>query len=379
MENKVLEKVDIDKEKFLSLARYIFENPELALEEHLAVKKLIKVMEIEGFEIEDKLGGMATAFRAKKANGNGPRIAFIAEYDALPGIGHACGHHLISAMSMGAALALSEVLTDLPGEISLIGTPAEENGNGKTYLIDSGIFNDTDVALMIHPNNKTFLAPEMLMLAGLEITFLGRAAHAAASPEEGINALDAVILLFSSINALRQQLKDDVRIHGIIVEGGEAPNSIPAKCKARIEIRTKEPDYFEEVIKKVKNCAFAAGLATGAEVEINNFEPTILSMKTNHTLSNIFKEQLEKFNLDYLEDAFPIGSSDIGNLSWVIPCIHPFFKVTEGMESLHTDGFLKASLEPFALERTVTGAKLLALTGLKLLQNPDLVEEAKAE
>ena len=262
MRKRILNEVEKRKEKITSLSQFLYHNPEIGWEEHLAAKKIVGILREEGFQVTENLGGLTTAFRGSKKNGSGPRIAFIAEYDVLPEIGHACGHHLITAMSVGAALSLSVLLDTYPGEIILIGTPAEESGAGKIHLIDQGIFSEIDAAMMIHPHHKTCLSPVMLALAGLEFTFFGKTAHAAAVPHLGINALDAVILLFNNINAHRQQLKDDVRIHGIIVEGGEAPNIIPSKCRVRIEIRAEELGKPVKIELNRKECIISTRTRT---------------------------------------------------------------------------------------------------------------------
>ncbi len=378
MEKRIEQVVESYKDKILELAQFIRENPEIGLEEYESSKKIVEMLKEEGFEVEENFEGMPTAFVGRKKNGEGPKIAFMAEYDALPQIGHACGHNLIASMSFGAAVALSKALDEFNGEILLVGSPAEEIGEGKPYLIEKGVFDDVDVAMMIHPCPKTCLAPEVLAIGGIDFNFYGKAAHAAAAPHEGVNALDAVILLFNNINALRQQLRDDARVHGIIIEAGAVANSIPDKSKVRLEIRAKDQEYFLSLVEKVKNCAKAAELATGTRLEWNHFEPTCDSLKTNNALLDIFKNQMEKQGVPM--DNYPLsGSTDMGNLSQVVPSIHPFMKMIDKDEGLHTEGFLRETKSQYAMNKTVEGAKLLALTGLEILRNPEKLVEVKRE
>lgn len=372
------EKIESMEAKIKELSDYLYENPEVGLAEYRSAEKISLLLEAEGFQVNRDFSEMPTAFVARKRVGEGPSIAFIAEYDALAENGHACGHHLISAMSFAAAVALASQLEEFHGEVVVVGTPSEESGDGKPYLIEKGIFENIDVAMMIHPHSKTCLAPDVLAIAGLDFNFFGKAAHAGGEPHNGINALDAIILLFNNINALRQQLKDDVRIHGIILEAGEAPNIIPAKSKARLEVRSMEQKYFLSVIEKVKDCARAAAIATGCKLEWNHYEPTCNSMNVNGSLLEILKEKMEAFHIA-IEQDFLLGSTDMGNLSQVIPCIHPLLKMTEGNEGLHTVEFLEATLKPFARERVLLGAKLMALTGLELLTNPERLEKIQKE
>jgi len=335
------------------------------------------MLKAEGFEVEH-FSEMPTAFVGRKKKGKGPKIAFMAEYDALPEIGNACGHNLIAAMSFGAAISLSKALDDYEGEIILAGSPAEELGEGKPFLIKKGVFDDVDVAMMIHPHCKTIYEVDVLAIAGIDFNFYGKAAHAAANPESGVNALDAVVLLFNNINALRQQLRDDARVHGIIIEAGSAANSIPDKSRVRLEMRAKDQKYFYELIEKVKRCAEAAALATGCRLEWNHFEPNCDSMTTNQTLLDIYKKNIQEFDIK-IETTKESGSTDMGNLSQVVPSIHPWLKVIEVNANLHTEEFLNAMNSDYTKDRTILGAKLLALTGLDILKNPEKLADIKKE
>ncbi|HFL2414151.1 TPA: M20 family metallopeptidase [Clostridioides difficile] len=378
MKEKVIQVADSITEKIWDLSTYLYENPEIGLQEFKSSKKIAEFLKNEGFEVEENLAGMATAFKATKKNGNGPRIVFTAEYDALPGIGHACGHHLIAAMSVGAGVSLASVLDTYEGEVTIIGTPSEETGDGKPYLIEHGVFDGFDAAMMIHPNSSTCLEPEMIAIGGLDFVFTGKSSHAGAMPYNGVNALDAVVLLYNNINALRQQLVDGTRIHGIILEAGKAANVIPDNGKVRLEIRAKEQDYFNKVVEKVINCAKGAAIATGCELDFYNFEPTCQGLTHNKVLLDVFKNIMKDFGMEENGEVL-LGSSDMGNVSQIIPTIHPMIQVTENGEELHTKEFLEASINPYAKDRVIDGIKILALTGFNLFENPELLKKMKEE
>lgn len=377
MKERIVAEIERNKQRIMELSDYILENPEVALEEFKASRKLAEFLRSEGFQVEEALAGMSTAFRATKRNGDGPRIAFLAEYDALPGYGHACGHNLISAMSVGAVVALATILDTYGGEISIFGTPGEEIGEGKPYLIEKGVFDGYDAAMMIHPFSSTCADPVVTTIGGYDFTFEGKTAHAGAKPFEGVNALDAVVMLYNGVSVLRQQLRDGTRIHGIIPEGGTVVNSIPDRCRIRLEVRAKELDYYSEVVEKVVNCAKAASLATGCKLEYSQFERTCLGLNENPVLVEIFKEKLKELGIPEGPPVFG-GSTDMGDVSYRLPAIHPFLKCAENDEFPHTEEFLEAMKKPYAKESAVTGMKLLALTGLALFENPELLDKLKS-
>ncbi|MBH6948909.1 M20 family metallopeptidase [Clostridioides difficile] len=378
MKEKVIQVADSIREKIWDLSTYLYENPEIGLQEFKSSKKIAEFLRNEGFEVEENLAGMATAFRATKKNGNGIRIVFTAEYDALPGIGHACGHHLIAAMSVGAGVALASALDTYEGEVTIIGTPSEETGDGKPYLIEHGVFDNFDAAMMIHPNSSTCLTPEMIAIGGLDFIFTGKAAHAGAMPYNGVNALDAVVLLYNNINALRQQLVDGTRVHGIILEAGKAANVIPDRGKVRLEIRAKEQDYFNKVVERIINCAKGAAMATGCELDFYHFEPTCQGLTHNKVLLDVFKNVMKDFGIEENGEVL-LGSTDMGNVSQIIPTIHPMIQVTQNGEELHTKEFLESSIKPYSKEIVMDGIKMLALTGLNLFERPELIKKMKEE
>jgi len=261
-------------DRLIEINDYLYENPEVGSQEVHTVQLLTDELEIHGFEVERHACELETAFKATHIEKEGgPRIAFIAEYDALPEIGHGCGHNMIATIAIGAGIVAKKVLKNQPVTIMVIGAPDEEgtgiHADGKILMINQGAFNDVDVSMMVHPLNITTCRKSTLALADLTMEFFGKTAHAAASPYKGINALDAVIQTFDSINALRQHVKSDVRMHGIITHGGVAPNIVPEYAAARFYVRSESRTYLKEVLEKVKNCARGAALTTGAEVKLS--------------------------------------------------------------------------------------------------------------
>lgn len=386
---RIIKRIDEISNDLIEIAKYIHDNPELGYVERKAVKILTKFLEDHGFKVKRNLIGLETAFKASyKGAGrkDKPKIALLAEYDALPEIGHACGHNLICTMSIGAAIGLKEVLDEVDGTIIVLGCPAEESSaidellaGAKVYMVEKGIFDDIDVALMLHPADRTALEMETTALEALEFTYHGKAAHAAVAPWEGVNALNAIIELFNNINALRQHLKPDVRVHGIITEGGVAPNIVPEKAQAKFYIRAKNKDYLKIVVDKIKNCARAAELATGAKLSIRKFEHTFYNIITNKTLAQIVKKYFEKFG-ESVADIFPGGgSTDMGNVSWKVPSVHAMIRVAPKGTVPHTHEFAKATKSELAHKMLIIGAKVLALTSLEILLNRDLLMKIKEE
>ena len=330
------------------------------------------------------VAGHETSFVArKKSDKPGPSIAFLAEYDALPGIGHACGHNTIGTTSVAAAIALSKVLDETGGEAVVFGTPAEEggpNGSAKGSFVKHGLVEGIDAALMLHPSGQTRLTTGSLAVDPLDFEYIGKPAHAAASPHEGINALDAVIQLFNGINALRQQLHDDVRIHGIITHGGDAPNIIPEYAKARFFIRAATRSRLNEVTRRVKAVAEGAALATGAKLNVIAFQNEVDNLLLNDHYNEVFKNVIEELGETVATDERSgIGSTDAGNISQVVPTIHPYIKIGPDELVAHTVPFREAAASPQGDEALLKGAKALALTAFQLITDDVLLKEIKAE
>jgi amidohydrolase len=309
-------------------------------------------------------------------------VALLAEMDALPGIGHGCGHNLIGPAAAGAAAVLSKVLPESAGTVLVLGTPAEEDGGGKIALLNAGLFREVDCAMMVHPSSKRMVTKGFIGLVRINLTFTGRSSHASAYPEEGINALDGVIQTFNGVNAMRQQLGSDVRIHGIITDGGRVPNIIPERASATFYVRSaggmKELNATKE---RFLRCVRGAALATGCEVAIEEEEEVNAPMKVNGSLAGIFREQLHYLGLEEernIPDDRNLGSSDIGNVSQVLPTIHPLVPMRRGV-NIHTSEFADATISDDGHRALSEGVKCLALTTLEVMTNPAALDAVKEE
>ncbi|WP_456277746.1 M20 family metallopeptidase [Bacillus sp. AK128] len=383
MREQILATIDELQKDFYEISEYIGNNPELGHEEVKACKILSEKLTQHGFSVTVGTCDLPTAFTAVYDSGKpGPSIGFMAEYDALPGLGHACGHNLIGTMAVAAGIGLTAALAETGGKVYVYGTPAEETRGGKVTMAEAGVFNHLDVAMMVHPLDHYQKSGASLAMDAIQFEFFGRAAHAAAAPYEGINALDAVIQTFNSINALRQHVKSDVRIHGIISEGGKAANIVPDYAVAQFYVRASNRSYVNEVAEKVKACAQAAGIATGARLEISNYEFSYDDMITNELLSDTFTDNLVSLGVDPTEiivQNSDSGSLDMGNVSYVVPSIHPYIQITTERAACHTPEFQQAAMSEMGKEGMMLGAKTMALTGLDILTKPELLEKIKVE
>lgn len=351
-------------------------------QEYKAMEKLTEKLQSEGFSVEKGTAGLKTAFTAWYGGEKpGPIIAFLGEYDALPQLGHGCGHNLIGVGAVLAAVSLKAAVDLYGGKVMVIGTPAEETDGGKVIMVDNGVFDSVDIAMMIHPASSYESSGTSLAMEALQFDFYGKAAHGASSPHKGINALDAVVNMYVAISTLRQQLTSDIRIHGIISKGGEAANIIPDHTQARYYVRAKEKESLKEVIKKVKNCAQAAALATGCTVEISNYELSYDNLISNTRLSQLFDNNLIQTGVSpgEIKQGLEHGSLDIGNVSQVVPAIHPFVKICEENLAAHTLEFKEAAGSEEGFKLFIKGIQALALTAFDLLTRPELVEEIKKE
>lgn len=362
-----------------ALARRIWEHPEVGYQERRAAAWLAEALEREGFAVERGFGGIATAFRAAWRGGSGPGVAFLCEYDALPGLGHACGHNLIGVGSAAAAMALRHAWPDLPGTVYAVGTPAEETEGAKVRLCELGAFDGLAAALMWHPCDGPCMAYEPLLACrSLRLRFRGRAAHAAAAPWQGLNALDAVVQFFVNAGLLRQQLPEGVRLHGVITRGGDAANVIPDFTEAEYLVRARTVAELERVYARVKDCARAAALATGCAVELEE-GVTFKDLLENATLGAAFRRHLEPRGYAFREPRAPGGSSDIGNVSHVCPTLHPMVTIAPSGIGCHTPGFREAANSPAGYRAMVDAAYALAATAAEMLARPELAAAAAEE
>lgn len=374
--------IDSIKPALTDIALELHKHPEEPFQEHRSMEILTSFLTQNGFSVEKGLAGLPTSFKATTTNYTGdPTIALLAEYDALPELGHACGHNLIGPASIGAAVAMHNLNFQINGQLLVIGTPAEEGGGGKITMLKHGIFNNVDAAMMIHPSNQTRCVSLMLALKEIKFTFHGKSAHAAAFPHEGINALDAVIQTFNNINALRQQLRDDVRVHGIISEGGTAPNIIPNKASAIFYIRALDIPYFEKTIEKVIKCAEGAAVSTGCTLSKEEKDLVYSPFKPNNSLANIFRKNLTLLGIkeNSTKEGGGKGSSDIGNLSQCIPTIHADIAICDYKTVAHSPEFAKAASSENGVKTMVSGAKALAMTVYDLFSSPENIKIIEQE
>jgi amidohydrolase len=364
-----------------ALSHRIHDHPELGYEEVQASGWLCEFLEAQGFAVERGVAGVPTAFRATLGTGPGPTIAILCEYDALPGIGHGCGHNVIAAAGAGAGAGLAAVKDRLPaGRVLVIGTPAEEGGGGKLKLITGGVFADVDCAMMIHGFDRTLLHQDLLGIVRGTFEWSGKAAHASVDPWQGVNALDACIQTFNAVSMLRQQVRPECRIHGIITHGGAAANIIPEYAAAVFYVRAPRIDRMWELYRRVVACAEGAACATGAGLTVTQHDTVYEPLKRNQALLDLFAANMATVGL---AEGEPIpdrlGSSDIGNVSQVIPAIQPMIGIAPPGMAIHTRDFADAAVKPLARAGLVAAAKTMAMTTLDLLARPDAVAAAKAE
>jgi len=376
----VLEEVEAHRSELIDLSLRIHDNPELGLQEVKAAEWLTQYLENKGFEVERGICELPTAFRATYGQGS-PVIAYLAEYDALPDLGHACGHNIIAAAAIGAAVAVRSAIDQLGGRVLVIGTPSEEVCGCKETMSKRGAFTDVDAAMMVHPGTRDIATAPALACSPLEVEFFGRAAHAAAYPEQGINALDALVLSLNNINALRQHVRESSRIHGIIAKGGEAPNIVPAYSKGLFLVRAKDMDYLEELREKVLNCFVAASLATGARLEYRWGDVTYAPLYPNSVLAELFTGNMATLGRSSYTSSPErgLGSTDMGNVSQVVPSIHPFVSIAPPEVLEHSPEFAAAAASEAGMQGLMDGAKALALTGVDLLTDRDLLDRVKDE
>ncbi|HXX59805.1 MAG TPA: M20 family metallopeptidase [Candidatus Sulfotelmatobacter sp.] len=379
---RVAAAVAAHRDEILSLSHAIHADPEPAFQEVRAAARVADALRHHGFAVTAPAGRLATAVRATLAGGlgpDGPRVGILAEYDALPGLGHGCGHNTMAASGVGAAIALAELAPDWRGEVVFLGTPAEESGSGKQYMLDDGLFEGLDAALLFHPGDRDHAACLLLACEDVEVTFTGLQAHASSDPWSGRNALDAMVLLFTSIGLWRQQLPQHARVHGIIIEGGTAPNIIPDRSVGRFMIRSTDQAYFESLRQRFREMVTAAAMATGTEAA-TVFSSGSTVMKDNATLAARFRAHMEAAGrVDQGVDPERIGSSDMGNVSLMLPTIHPTLAICDDGVPGHSTRFRDAAATPRADETTLLAATLVARTALDLLDDPALAEAAWRE
>ncbi|MBQ6356731.1 MAG: M20 family metallopeptidase [Solobacterium sp.] len=372
---------------YQDIALAIHAKPEVSNYEFFASETLTNQLKAEGFEIELPAAHQRTGFAAYYKSGKpGPVVVLLAEYDALAGLGHGCGHNIFGATSSLAGAALKSVIDELGGEVRVYGTPGEEGGeegSAKGSFVRDGYFKDVDFALCVHPGSspENGLSSRNLANAPVDIEFWGKPAHAAAVPHLGLNALDAQILVYNAISMLRQQVTPDVRIHGIITDGGTAPNVIPEYTKSKYYLRAAAKSTVEDIYAKVEKIVEGAALQTGTKGSMHLFQNFVDNMVLTPKLDQVWAENLKALGHESEPQTWDVqpGSSDVGNVSQVVPVIQPMLSITDVAVPGHSQGMVEASCSQKGLDSIILGAKALAWTAIDVILNPQLLQEIKDE
>ena len=380
MKASVAADIDARRRELNELSLKIHANPELGFHEEKAAAWLTQYLEESGFAIELGICELKTAFRASYGQGK-PVIGLMAEYDALPGLGHACGHNLIATCAVGAAVASKLAIDRFGGSILVIGTPAEEIWGGKSLMADKGAFDNLDAAMLVHPGMHDAVVIKALAAQALEVEFFGRESHASSKPEGGINALDAMILSFTAINSLRQHIKSKARIHGIITDGGQAVNVVPAYSAGTFMVRAEDEAYLDELKKRVISCFSGAATATGARLEYKWSEAYYAPMRSNLALAQVSRQNVQpmRHKVKLSDPSKSLASTDMGNVSQLVPTIQPKIAIAPGHILPHSPQFAEASASETGLQCLIDAAKAMAMTVADLVASPELVTKLKNE
>jgi len=373
--------VEAARDEIVGLSHRIHADPEPAFEEHHAAAWIVEILTRHGYTVEHPAGSLPTAIRATLRGGrggDGPRIGILAEFDALPGLGHGCGHNTMAASGVGAAIALASLADELPGEIVFLGTPAEERGSGKQVMIDDGLFDGIDAALLYHPCDRDHVESHPLASEDVDVVYRGLQSHASSDPWRGKNALDALILLFASVGLWRQQLRPTARVHGIIREGGTAANIIPDHTAAWFMIRSDDEGEYQAMRERFGALCQAAALATDTTVQVT-FSGLARTMRNNHVLAERFRANMAAYGIADQGDDANAGSTDMANVSRVCPTIHPDLAIAPEGTPGHSILFRDAAVTSRADEVILLAATLVAQTAFELFSDPALVAAAWQE
>jgi amidohydrolase len=375
--------VDSLRGELLELSHAIHQEPELALEEFKAAERLTAAVAHNDLPVVRGTFGLKTAYAAEFGRDGGPTIAILSEYDALPGVGHACGHNIIATAGLGASLALAKLGARLPGRVRYLGTPAEERFGGKEIIAREGAFDGVDAAMMIHPANLNLTTMPCIAISEVEVTYHGRASHASAMPYRGLNALDAVVSAYQAIAQLRQHIRQTERIHGIITEGGLAANIVPERAACRFYVRAADVHDLATLKKRVNACFEAGALSTGCTADIRWGTTDYLDMKTNWPMAGLFEKNAAGLGREFFPQkdipAGFAGSTDMGNVSHRVPSIHPMLAVAPAGVIIHNAEFATWAASPRGDEGVIDGAKALAQTALDLMFDTQMLATAKAD
>jgi amidohydrolase len=383
LKKDVTRAIDAMRAELLGLSHEIHQEPELALEEFKSVERLARGVERHDLSVQREAFGLKTAYVAEFGSTSGPNISILSEYDALPGVGHACGHNIIATAGYGAAIALSRLGAALPGRVRYLGAPAEERYGGKELMAREGAFEGVDAAMMVHPSNLDLATMPCIAISEVEVTFHGRAAHASAMPHRGVNALDAVVTAYQSIAQLRQHIRQTERIHGIITEGGLAANIVPERASCRYYVRAADVHELAPLKKRVHACFEAAALATGCTADIRWGDADYLDLKTNWPMAEAFTRNALTIGREFVSPkSIPAGfagSTDMGNVSHRVPSIHPMLAVAPVGVIIHNAEFARWAASDKGDAAVIDGAKALAMTALDLMSEKGLLESTRAD
>ncbi|SUM69835.1 M20 family metallopeptidase [Staphylococcus hominis] len=376
---EILDYIENKKYDYVEISHRIHERPELGNEEIFASRTLIDQLRANEFEIETDIAGHATGFIATyQSEKEGPTIGYLAEYDALPGLGHTCGHNIIGTASVLAGVALKQVIDHIGGKVVVLGCPAEEggeNGSAKASYVKAGVIDDIDIALMIHPGNETYPTINTLAVDVLDIKFYGKSAHASENADEALNALDAMISYFNGVAQLRQQIKKSHRVHGVILDGGKAANIIPDYTHARFYTRATTRKELDILTERVNQIARGAAIQTGCDYEFGPIQNGVNEFIKTPKLDELFEKYAIEVGEEVSYDDFGFGSTDTGNVSHIVPTIHPHVKIGSRNLVGHTHRFRKAAASVHGDQALIRGAKIIALMGLELIENKKLFDE----
>ncbi|MAG04033.1 MAG: amidohydrolase [Acidimicrobiaceae bacterium] len=377
---RVLGKVDDLADTLISASHQIHAQPELGFSEHFAHELLTGVLEAEGMDVVRSAYGLETAFEAS-AGSRGPLVAVLCEYDALPGIGHACGHNIIATAGLGAGLAAAAVATELGGRVRILGTPAEEGGGGKVLMLERGAFDGVEAALMVHPADADLRNITSLAVQQVQAVFTGRAAHAAAAPERGLNALDAAVLGYMNVAALRQHIAPEERIHGIFTDAGQRANIVPERAAASWYVRSPDRAGADALAERVVACLDAGALASGCSVSIELIQPSYNEVRDNQVLLDRYVANSVALGRDVhpTDHHRVVGSTDLGNVSYAVPAIHPMIKTAPTGTAIHTNDFAAAAVSGEADQAILHGARSMALTVVDCWVDKGVLEAASSE
>ena len=376
---EILDYIENKKYDYVEISHRIHERPELGNEEIFASRTLIDQLRANDFEIETDIAGHATGFIATyQSEKEGPTIGYLAEYDALPGLGHACGHNIIGTASVLAGVALKQVIDHVGGKVVVLGCPAEEggeNGSAKASYVKAGVIDDIDIALMIHPGNETYPTINTLAVDVLDIKFYGKSAHASENADEALNALDAMISYFNGVAQLRQHIKKSHRVHGVILDGGKAANIIPDYTHARFYTRATTRKDLDILTERVNQIARGAAIQTGCDYEFGPIQNGVNEFIKTPKLDELFEKYAIEVGEEVSYDDFGFGSTDTGNVSHIVPTIHPHVKIGSRNLVGHTHRFREAAASVHGDQALIRGAKIIALMGLELIENKKLFDE----